>query len=148
WSIDILPAGEVATLTILVKVLGIGDYINTATIITSDPFDADTTNNVAEVSTNPLCLIVYNEFSPNNDGINDTFVISCIENFPNNTIQIFNRYGSLVYKKDNYDNSWNGIGNVGNGVIKDKVLPSDTYYYILDLGDGTKPKNGWLFLIK
>ncbi len=148
WTIDILPAEETASLSITAEVLGTGDYLNTAVITTSDPIDADTLNNEAEVSTEPLCLVVYNEFSPNNDGVNDTFVISCIENFPNNSIKIFNRYGSLVYEKNKYDNSWNGIGNVGNGVLKDKVLPSDTYYYILDLGDGTKPKNGWLFLIK
>ena len=148
WSIDILPAEETAILTITAEVLGTGDYMNTAIITVSDPLDSDTLNNVSGVSTEPLCLFVYNEFSPNDDGINDTFVISCIENFPNNAIKIFNRYGSLVYEKLKYDNTWDGIGNVGNGVIKDKVLPSDTYYYILDLGDGTKPKNGWLFLIK
>ncbi len=147
WSIAILPAEETAILTVTVKVLGQGDYLNSATITTSDPMDADDTNNTAEVDTEPLCLFVFNEFSPNNDGINDTFVITCIENFPNSSIKIFNRYGSLVYEKAKYDNSWNGIGNVGN-TKKDEVLPSDTYYYILELGDGTKPKNGWLFLIK
>ena len=148
WDIEILPAEETAILTITAKVLGSGDYLNTAIISVSDPLDSDSSNNTAEISTEPLCLFVYNEFSPNDDGVNDTFVISCIENFPNNSIKIFNRYGSLVYEKSKYDNTWNGIGNVGNGVIKDKVLPSDTYYYILDLGDGGQPKNGWLFLIK
>jgi gliding motility-associated-like protein/uncharacterized repeat protein (TIGR01451 family) len=148
WSIDILPAEETAVLKITAKVNGHGDYLNTATIVTSDPIDADVTNNVAEVTTEPLCLQIYNQFSPNDDGINDTFVISCIENYPNNSLQIFNRYGSLVYEKKVYDNSWNGISNVGNSSNKNETLPSDTYFYILDLGNDTKPKTGWLFLIK
>ena len=96
----------------------------------------------------PLCLQVYNEFSPNKDGINDTFVITCIENFPNNTLKIFNRYGSLVYEKKNYDNSWEGNSSFGDPTKKNEILPSDTYYYVLEMGNEMKPKMGWLFLIK
>ena len=148
WSIDILSAGETAILKITAKVLGYGDYLNTAEIIVSDPIDSDTSNNISEVTIDPLCLQVYNEFSPNKDGINDTFVITCIENFPNNTLKIFNRYGSLVYEKKNYDNSWEGNSNFGDPTNNNEILPSDTYYYVLEMGNEMKSKMGWLFLIK
>ncbi|MBT0606693.1 Ig-like domain-containing protein [Aequorivita echinoideorum] len=148
WSIDLLPANETAILTLNVKVLNIGDYLNTATIMRSNPEDMDDSNNYAEMGIEPVCLFVFNEFSPNSDGINDTFTITCIENWPNNNLKVFNRYGSLVYEKNRYDNSWEGRANVSNASRKDEVLPSDTYYYVLDMGDGNKPKVGWLFLIK
>jgi gliding motility-associated-like protein/uncharacterized repeat protein (TIGR01451 family) len=148
WTIEILPANETAILTITAKVLGHGDYLNTATITVSEPIDADGSNNAAEVTTDPLCLQIYNEFSPNGDGINDRFVISCIENFPNNSLKIFNRYGSLVYEKQGYDNSWDGTSTVGDSTKRNETLPSDTYYYILEIGNDMKPKMGWLFLIK
>jgi hypothetical protein len=53
-----------------------------------------------------------------------------------------------VYEKRGYDNTWDGRANVSNVSGKTDVLPSDTYYYVLELGDGGKPKMGWLFLIK
>ena len=57
---------------------------------------------------NVSCLAeIYNAISPNGDGMNDTFKIEGIDCFPNNTVEIFNRYGAPVYKKDNYDNVTN-----------------------------------------
>jgi gliding motility-associated-like protein len=69
-------------------------------------------------------------FSPNGDGINDFFYIADITSFPDNDLVIFNRWGSLVYSKSPYDNSFNGIGNNGYD------LPDGTYFYILKLGNG------------
>jgi len=46
--------------------------------------DADPSNNESSAVVDPLCLTIYNEFSPNGDGINDTFVIDCIERYPDN----------------------------------------------------------------
>ncbi|MFD2513158.1 ice-binding family protein [Pontibacter locisalis] len=57
-------------------------------------------------------------FSPNGDGKNDTWVIANITKYPNNRVIIFNRWGSEVYKKDNYQNDWNG-----------NKLEQGTYYY-------------------
>jgi gliding motility-associated-like protein len=94
------------------------------------------------------CLTIYNEFSPNQDGNNDTFVISCIgeEKYKNNRLEIFNRWGNLVYSKNRYDNSWDGTSNGRLNVQVDDKLPSGTYYYVLDLGDGSKPKVGWIYI--
>jgi gliding motility-associated-like protein/uncharacterized repeat protein (TIGR01451 family) len=147
WQIDVLPANETAVLTIVVQVLRNGDYVNTVRVTNSTPIDKDPNNNEAIVVLEPICLFVFNEFSPNGDGVNETLVISCIEEYPNNEIKIFDKYGSMVFKQKGYDNNWNGVANVG-GVSKGEVLPSDTYYYVLDLGDGSKAKTGWLFIIK
>ncbi len=92
------------------------------------------------------CLIVYNEFSPNGDGINDTFVIECIENYPKNKLQICGRWGGVFYEKQGYNNDWDGNSNGVKVVSKSNELPVGTYYYVLDLGDGSEPIVGWLYL--
>ena len=85
-------------------------------------------------------------FSPNGDGKNDEFVIKNIENYPNNNLKIFNRWGNLIYEKDGYLNEFEGFANTGDQVGKDK-LPAGTYYVILEYGDGkTETYNGFLLL--
>lgn len=84
-------------------------------------------------------------FSPNNDGTNDYFVITGIEKYPQNVVYIYNRWGNLVYKKKEYDNTWNGQGNVG-GEFNGNDLTDGTYYYILDLKDNQPPQTGYVIL--
>jgi gliding motility-associated-like protein len=115
----------------------------------SDPIPGDTT------TTQECELFIPNGFSPNDDGINDYFVIDCIQNFPNAKIEIYNRWGNLVFEKENYGNIerwgsisawWGGYSSNGWTVGKDK-LPSGTYFYILNFNDGTKePVAGSIFL--
>ena len=87
-------------------------------------------------------LLIPSIFSPNNDGVNDIFEIIGINQFEKNSITIINRWGTSVYQKDGYTGDWNGTGLSG------KKLPSGTYYYILDLGNGSEPINGYIELIK
>ncbi|MCF7569632.1 gliding motility-associated C-terminal domain-containing protein [Sabulilitoribacter arenilitoris] len=91
-------------------------------------------------------IIIYNEFSPNNDGVNDYFVIDCLDNYPDNTLEVYNRWGNLVYKVKNYKNDWNGTSNGRFVVNESDKLPVGTYYYVINLGDGSKPKVGWLYI--
>lgn len=85
-------------------------------------------------------------FTPNGDGKNDGFVIKNIENYPNNKLKIFNRWGNLVYQKDGYLNEFDGYANTGDQVGKNK-LPAGTYYVILEYGDDkTETYNGYLLL--
>jgi gliding motility-associated-like protein len=93
------------------------------------------------------CIIEVPEiFTPNGDGKNDGFVIKNIENFPDNKLKIFNRWGNLVYQKDGYLNEFEGFANTGDQVGKSK-LPSGTYYVILEYGDEkTETYNGILVL--
>ncbi len=88
-------------------------------------------------------LTIFNGFSPNDDGINDKFIISGIDNptLKGNTLVIFNRWGNEVYRRTDYDNSWGGTW--GN-----QKLPDGTYYYILCYpeSDKTSIKSGFLEL--
>ena len=77
-------------------------------------------------------LIVYNGFSPNNDGINDFFTIEGIEAFPNNRLLVFNRWGNEVYNMQGYLNDWDGTWN------NNKLLPDGTYFYVLEDGEGKR----------
>ncbi len=90
---------------------------------------------------------IYNGVSANNDGLNDFFLIDCLDFFPNNNVQIFNRDGVKVYEIDNYDNLINrfeGVSNV-NGA---RNVPGGTYFYIIDKGDGSELIQGFLELVR
>ena len=147
WTIPTLNAGQSVTLTIVAEVLPGGDYLSVATVEISTPLDVDAANNSASVSVDPICLTVYNEFTPNNDGANDLFRIDCIESYPNNELKVYNRYGSLVYSKQHYENDWNGTANVSGVINRGDMLPTGTYFYVIDIGNGTV-KKGWLSVMR
>jgi len=68
-------------------------------------------------------------FSPNGDGVNDFFLIDRISDYPDAIVQIFNRWGNLIYESaPGYTNPWNGKHN-------GKELTVGTYYYVIDLKD-------------
>lgn len=84
---------------------------------------------------------VSNYFTPNGDGVNDTWYIQNIKNFPGNEVWVYNIYGNVVYNQSNYQNDWKGTYNGSD-------LPDGTYYYILKFtGSGTVNK-GSLDLIR
>jgi gliding motility-associated-like protein len=76
-----------------------------------------------------------NIFTPNNDGINDLFVIKDLEKFPNGKIEIFNRWGLKVYQNTNYSNDWNGTD-----YNTSKPLTPGVYFYILHRSDNILSK--------
>lgn len=93
---------------------------------------------------------VYNGVSPNGDGKNDKFMISCIEQYHENVVRIYNRAGAIVYEDFNYDNEriyFEGYGNRGLYIGGDE-LPEGTYYYIVDKRNGEKPVSGYLELLR
>ena len=61
--------------------------------------------------------------TPNNDGANDFFTITGIENFPSNELYIYNRWGHEVYQAAGYQNDWDAQWN-------GKPLPEGTYFYV------------------
>ena len=91
------------------------------------------TNQIEVLKT--LC-IVPKGVSPNGDGNNDTFNLLGYEV---DNLQIFNRYGRVIYEKENYQNEWNGQDYNNN------LLPSATYYYLLKLKSG-ETESGWVYL--
>ena len=71
--------------------------------------------------------------SPNGDGKNDTFIIPGILSAQPNTLTIFNRWGNIVYEKDNYQNDWHGQTDRAFDLLaSDGLLPDGTYYYVVD----------------
>lgn len=91
-------------------------------------------------------VFVPQAFSPNGDGINDSFVIPGIEGFPDNTMVIFNRWGGKMFEARGYDNKsvvWDGSSNDGSFSGN---APTATYYYVLDLGNGTEALTGYIYL--
>ncbi|MFS4469528.1 gliding motility-associated C-terminal domain-containing protein [Maribacter sp. 2210JD10-5] len=84
--------------------------------------------------------------TPNGDGINDVLVIEGLENSPNNSLQIFNRYGIMVYAKQNYDNSFDGLANVKGAFSRNSGLSSGIYYYVITLDDLNEKHQGYLYL--
>jgi gliding motility-associated-like protein/uncharacterized repeat protein (TIGR01451 family) len=147
WTIPNLNSGQSVVLTITAEVLPSGTYTNVSTIEISTPLDVDASNNSASATVEPICLTVYNEFTPNNDGSNDLFRIDCIETYPNNELKVFNRYGSLVYSRQHYENDWDGTANVSGVVNRGDMLPTGTYFYVITIGDGTV-KKGWLSIMR
>lgn len=92
------------------------------------------------------CEMTVNEgFSPNNDGNNDTWIIENIELYPNNRVQVFNRWGALVYEKEGYANTWDGVATKGSS--NGDKLPVGSYFYILESNElGVPNVQGWLYI--
>lgn len=144
-----LPVGGVEIITYMVNVLpnlNFGTFysnvVGTATCSTRDVttdkstngLDADPGNdkNPEESELTPVTLTATNVFipggfSPNNDGVNDKFII---ENAGNERIslEVYNRWGNLVYKNVDYKNDWDGVSN--QGIRIGDGIPDGTYYYI------------------
>jgi gliding motility-associated-like protein len=90
-------------------------------------------------------ITVYNAVSVSEDGKNDYLQIQNIAQYPDNEVKIFNRWGDRVFQMKGYNNNdrdkrFNGLSDAGN------VLPSGTYFYSINLGDGSAVTTGYLHL--
>ncbi len=87
-----------------------------------------------------------NLFSPNNDGLSDVFEIRSLQAYPNFSLQIFDRWGSVIHK---YENQARTQPEWWNGERKGSPVPEGVYYYTLEYNDGiTAPKSGFVQLIR
>jgi gliding motility-associated-like protein len=86
-------------------------------------------------------LIIPNAFSPNGDGINDTWQIRYLDLLPEATIQIFDRYGKTVLNKQGYNPPWDGR-------VNGRDVPVGVYYYIIDLKIGGKIFTGSIAVLR
>lgn len=80
--------------------------------------------------------------TPNGDGYNDEFLIVCLRaasKYPSNSVTIFNEWGDQVFHASPYNNDWEGTYN-------NQDVPVGTYFYIVDFGDGSTPKSGFLLI--
>ncbi|TFH38950.1 MAG: T9SS type B sorting domain-containing protein, partial [Bacteroidia bacterium] len=89
------------------------------------------------------CVVVPEVITPGVvDGKNDEVIIKNIDMFPEAEIKIFTRWGKLIFSAKNLaDNRW-------NGTYEGKLMPVDSYHYILDLKDGSKPLTGTITIIR
>jgi gliding motility-associated-like protein len=80
--------------------------------------------------------------TPNGDGFNDEWIIRNIGYYHNAEVHIFNRWGQEVFSTKNLaDNPWDGR-------YKGKLVPTDSYHYILYLNDGSEPRTGVISVIR
>ncbi|HPQ22424.1 MAG TPA: gliding motility-associated C-terminal domain-containing protein, partial [Saprospiraceae bacterium] len=92
------------------------------------------------ISSDNACIIP-NVITPNNDGINDNFVIPCLDDirFSDNSIKIFNQWGDEVFSAKDYQNNWDGTYGA-------KPLPSGTYFYIVEIKALSETMSGYLII--
>ena len=99
-----------------------------------------------ESALSAIKLVAPAAFTPNNDGLNDKYII-LHSSVLRVKFQVFNRWGSIVYKSDDYQNDWEGKGI---GMYANQDLPNGTYYYVIEMVNGQTgevvQKNGYLSL--
>ncbi|WP_273565805.1 gliding motility-associated C-terminal domain-containing protein [Maribacter halichondriae] len=163
WTIESLAVNAEIELSYKVVFRSVGIFVNSAEVIRSAPpesiaDDADsksgveveiTTRNVIDVG------IVFNQFSPNDDGINDDLKINRIRKNADGidelveiayNINIFNRYGNLVFEANDMTEE-----KVWDGTWKGKEVPEGTYFYVLNIAienESSKIAKGWIQLIR
>jgi gliding motility-associated-like protein len=121
--------------------LAVGSY--SFTVTDQNQCVRDTVADVKEGICNDI--VVYNALTPNGDGVNDVWVIKGIQDYPDASVEVFDKWGDRVYQKDHYLNEWDGHGSNGS------LLPDGTYFYIIKLNavnasGGTNVKTGSILI--
>ncbi len=88
-----------------------------------------------------VCIQLSNTITPNDDGINDTWIIDGIEHYPNVSVKVFNEWGREVFTSSGLYTAWDGTFN-------GKPLPGGTYYYIIDLNTGDPVFKGPILIVR
>lgn len=101
------------------------------TLTVTDVLDCQSVDSVYIESNSISCIDPVNTFTPNGDDYNDTWQIDNLELYPNAEILIYNKWGNIVYKQNNSYVPWDGKAN-------NNPLPSDTYYYIINLNQPSR----------
>ena len=132
------------------KGIGTGTYTLSYTIChAGHPDLCDTATVIITVETEGI--VVHNVISPNGDGVNDHLIIKGIESYPDNALEIYNRWGVLVFKAEGYTNSgkvFDGTSDARMTLKKSDGMPAGTYYYVLhyNVAGETQSKMGWLYI--
>ena len=120
------------------NVLPPGEYVATVT----DANLCVTVDSVVVGYTYESCLVIPNAFSPNGDGFNDQWVIEGLELYSNVDLRIFDRWGNKVYTTPNAgDEPW-------DGTISGRILPIDSYHYVIDLNTDEPPITGNVTIVR
>ena len=114
------------------------DDITYLLTVTSNKGCSDTSSVFIRVLKDPP---VPNIFSPNGDGIHDTWIIPYLDSYPGCTVEVVNRYGYIVFRSVGYATPW-------DGKINGKDAPIGTYYFVIDPKNGRKKKAGYVDIIR
>ncbi|WP_281923650.1 gliding motility-associated C-terminal domain-containing protein, partial [Flavobacterium collinsii] len=151
WTLPILQPKESQTLKVTVRVKERGEYLNIVYLETSNPVDSNESNNKAEASLKVKDVIVYNSVSPNGDDLNDYFRIDGLDQYPNNSVEIFNSGGIQIFKTNNYGSNNNVFRGISEGratINKNTGVPTGSYFYILryEMNGEKMEKSGYLYV--
>jgi gliding motility-associated-like protein len=86
-------------------------------------------------------IVIPNTFTPNGDGVNDTWIIKELANYPGATVRIFDRYGIQLLYSQGYGKPWDGTYN-------GKPVPFGVYYYLIDIKQFGEPLAGYITVIR
>lgn len=112
--------------TAMIENLSVGDY----TLTVSDADECIVTLIIPIENEGGDCIHIPTAISPNSDGANDTWVIGGLEDYPDALVEVYNRWGSLLFSSDDYQHDWDGTyegSNVSAGV----------YYYVISIDEET-----------
>lgn len=137
WTINHALVGEESHLFNISKNINLFNERNNVIELTVTDENGCLSVKVIEIENIKNLCFIPKGISPNGDGLNDYFDL---ENFGGISLQIFNRYGTKVYEKNNYTNQWNGVSNAG------EKLPSGTYFYYIVTPKGERV-TGWIQLM-
>ncbi len=91
-------------------------------------------------------IIIPNGFSPDGDGVNDTWEIQGLNGTTSYRLSVFNRWETKVFETTQYANDWTGTSNVSTFISSGNKLPEGTYFYLLEFNDGQPPLTGFVYI--
>jgi gliding motility-associated-like protein len=111
-------------------------------VTVSDIYGCTGADSVFIPKNNVGCVTPVNAFSPNDDMYNDTWVIENIDLYPTSELQVFNKWGNVIHQQSGVYKPWDGS-------VNGQQLPSETYYYILNLNfEGINPITGNITIVR
>ena len=128
WNDGVTSADRTAILS--------GEY----TVTVTDENGCEQTSEVILGVIGENCLRVYEIITPNGDGRNDTWHLRNAELYPDAEVFVYTRWGKLVYHSANATDQWDGTFN-------GKLLPNDSYHYVIHLNNGSEPRTGIISII-
>lgn len=119
----------------------IGQYPITVEGASAPNYDITYVQGTLTIMPSGQSFFIPNTFTPNGDGVNDTWNIKNLNYFANCSVNIFTRWGEKVYSSIGYPVPW-------DGTYKGAALPTGTYYYIIDLKNGLTPLSGFVTIVR
>jgi gliding motility-associated-like protein len=139
WQLNGANVGDNSS-TYTSNTLKNGDVV--VCLITNNGCNAPLTTNSIIITVLPSAnVVIPTAFTPNGDGINDQWNIEALASYPNCVVDVFTRYGTMIFHSRGYSQPW-------DGTLKGSKLAPGTYYYVIDLGNNSPKLSGYVALIR